>query len=241
MTSPGSGWVVVSGGAGALGSQLVSRLVTAGRNVLALDRQFDVPSPGLSASVDLASQEAVREALALLPAGVPISLLINAVGLIWNEPVLSFRAGRLAIHSIETWRRVIESNLTAPFVVGAEVAARMARSGGGSIVNVSSIAAGGNAGQVAYGAAKAGIESLTRTMATELGPLGIRCNALALGFIDASTTRSALSAGTLATYVERTPLGRLGALQDVYDAITFLEGSSFTNGAVLSLDGGLRF
>ena len=88
---------------------------------------------------------------------------------------------------------VIDANLTAPFVAATQVAARMVRRGGGSIVNFSSIASEGNAGQAAYGAAKAGIEGLTRTMAIELGPLGVRVNALALGFIDVATTRNAVA------------------------------------------------
>ncbi len=109
-----------------------------------------------------------------------------------------------------SWRDVIDANLTAPFVVATQVAARMARRGGGSIVNFSSIASEGNAGQAAYSAAKAGIEGLTRTMAIELGPLGVRVNALALGFIDVATTREAVADERLQTYAQKTPLGRLG-------------------------------
>ena len=140
----------------------------------------------------------------------------------------------------ESWRGVIDANLTAPFVAATQVAARMVRRGGGSIVNFSSIASEGNAGQAAYGAAKAGIEGLTRTMAIELGPLGVRVNALALGFIDVPTTRNAVPDERLRAYVQKTSMGRLGRVEDVINAIEFLAANTFTNGTIMKLDGGLR-
>jgi 3-oxoacyl-[acyl-carrier protein] reductase len=183
----------------------------------------------------------VRQALAeTIPANETIALLVNAVGQIWNEPILAFRGAKLTTHSLDSWRSVIDANLTAPFVVATQVAARMVRRGGGSIVNFSSIASGGNAGQAAYGAAKAGIEGLTRTMAIELGPFGVRVNAVAPGFIDVATTRTAVAEDRLQTYAQNTPLGRLGHVDDVISAIEFLAANTFVNGTIVTLDGGLR-
>jgi 3-oxoacyl-[acyl-carrier protein] reductase len=237
-------WVVVSGAGGALGRALVSYLAAKGSRVLALDRKFDAtaPLPGVTArSVDLLVETDVRQALAdTIPTSESIALLINAAGLIWNEPVLALRGAKFATHGLESWRSVIDANLTAPFVAATQVAARMVRRGGGSIVNFSSIASEGNAGQAAYSAAKAGIEGLTRTMAIELGPLGVRVNALALGFIDVATTRNAVADERLQAYVQKTSLGRLGQLEDVIGAIEFLAANSFANGTVVKLDGGLR-
>jgi 3-oxoacyl-[acyl-carrier protein] reductase len=236
-------WVVVSGAGGALGSALVSHFAAAGRPVLALDREFGTtPPPGVTArSVDVLIEADVRQALTdTIPAGASIALLINAVGLIWNEPILTLRSAKFATHSLESWHNVTNANLTAPFVVATQVASRMVRRGGGSIINFSSIASEGNAGQAAYGAAKAGIEGLTRTMAIELGPLGVRVNALALGFIDVATTRSAVAADRLQTYVQKTSLGRLGRIEDVIHAIEFLASNTFVNGTIVKLDGGLR-
>jgi 3-oxoacyl-[acyl-carrier protein] reductase len=191
--------------------------------------------------VDLLIEADVRQALAdTIPASEPIALLVNAVGLIWNEPILALRGAKFAAHGLESWRSVIDANLTAPFVAATQVAARMVRRGGGSIVNFSSIASEGNAGQAAYGAAKAGIEGLTRTMAIELGPLGVRVNALALGFIDVTTTRNAVADDQLRTYVQKTSLGRLGQMEDVINAIEFLAANTFANGTIVKLDGGLR-
>src|SRR3954469_13529590 len=205
MAIAGDQWVVVSGAGGALGSALAHHFAALGRPVLGLDQTFETaaPAPGVTArSVDLLLEADVRQALAdTIPASEPIALLVNAVGLIWNEPILALRGARFATHSLATWRKVTDANLTAPFVVATQVAARMVRRGGGSIVNFSSIASQGNAGQAAYGAAKAGIEGLTRTMAVELGPLGVRVNAVALGFIDVGSTKTAVADERLAAYV----------------------------------------
>jgi 3-oxoacyl-[acyl-carrier protein] reductase len=244
MKAPDQGWVVVSGAGGLLGRALASHFAANGSPVLALDRKFDTPAPlpGLTAcTVDLLAEAEVRQALAdTIPAGEAIGLLVNAAGLIWNEPVLALRGARFATHGLESWRNVIDANLTAPFVTATQVAARMVRRGGGSIVNFSSIASDGNAGQAAYGAAKAGIEGLTRTMAIELGPLGVRVNALALGFIDVATTRNAVPEERLQSYVQKTSVGRLGQLEDVINAVEFLAANTFANGIIVKLDGGLR-
>jgi 3-oxoacyl-[acyl-carrier protein] reductase len=227
-------WVVVSGAGGALGGALAQHFASGGRRVLGLDRSFDAaaPAPGVTTrTVDLLVEADLRQALAdTIPANESIALLVNAVGLIWNEPVLALRGAKFATHSVETWRTVTDANLTAPFVVATQVAARMVRRGGGSIVNFSSIASRGNAGQAAYGAAKAGIEGLTRTMA----------NAVALGFIDVASTRSAVADERLQVHARNTPLGRLGDVEDVIGAVEFLAANRFANGTIVKLDGGLR-
>ena len=234
-------WVLVSGAAGALGQKLVATFANRGRPVLALDRAFGAADAARNGVIcieaDLTSESDVKSAFDRLDRTSRLGLVINAVGLIWNEPVLH---AQLKPHAAETWRQVIEANLTAGFLVAAYAAQCMARRGGGTIVNFSSISARGNAGQAAYAAAKSGIEGLTRSMAAELGPLGIRVNAIAPGFIDVASTRTAVEVGLLERYVERTPIGRLGAVEELVSAIDFLESNSFVTGTVLALDGGLR-
>lgn len=236
-------WVVVSGAGGALGSLLAAHYARQGSPVLALDRQTGrlAGQSVIARQIDLCSKQQIGAALdeALTNNG-RIGLLVNAVGEIWNEPVLSLRGSRITLHDTDTWRRVVESNLTAAFLVAATVAARMVRTGGGAIVNFSSIAADGNAGQAAYSAAKAGIEGLTRTMGIELGPFGVRVNAIALGFIDVPTTRHAVSSDVLEGYADKTPLRRLGRAEDVVNAVEFLAGNEFINGEIVKINGGLR-
>lgn len=245
MAEPDTGWIIVSGAGGALGAALAAHYGARGRRVLALDRQFETGLEQrdgvVSRLVDLLVEDEVRATIANdVGANDSVSLLINTVGLIWNEPLLAFREGKLATHSLESWRRVTDANLTAPFIVAKQVAAHMAAHGGGCIVNFSSVASGGNPGQAAYSAAKAGLEGLTRAMAIELGPLGVRVNALALGFIDVATTRRSVADKRLAQYAEQTPLGRLGRLDEVINAVEFLASNTFINGAIVGIDGGLR-
>jgi len=191
-------------------------------------------------ALDLSSAEAVEAALENIPRNDAIRLLINAVGLIWSEPAIAMRGARMVAHAAESFATVINSNLTAAFVVATRVAARMARKRGGAIVNFSSISANGVAGQTAYSAAKAGVIGMTRAMAAELGPLSVRVNAVAPGFIDVGSTRTALSEAKLAEYVGRTPVRRLGAIEDVIGAVEFLATNPFANGVVLDIDGGLK-
>jgi 3-oxoacyl-[acyl-carrier protein] reductase len=240
-------WVIVAGAGGAIGSVLALHYAKKGFAVLGLDRRFDrfdsgtLPDDIVLRSADLCAEDQVQTALdEALGTGGRIHLLINAVGEIWNEPIISLQANKLVVHRIDNWRRVAEANLIAPFIMATLAAARMVRTGGGSIVNFSSIASSGNAGQAAYGAAKAGIEGLTRAMAVELGPLGVRVNAVSLGFVDVESTRGALSANTLRDYAQRTPLRRLGGVADVINAVEFLERNEFVNREILNIDGGLR-
>lgn len=240
------GRVIIAGAAGALGATLTAHFVDAGRQVLALDLNAEalaaLPAQANleTRAANLADPAALDEALSVIPRGDKIGLLVNVVGYIRNEPLLAFKGAKLKRHDIDVWRNVLEANLTAPFVVTAAVAERMARTGGGVIVNFSSVAARGNPGQAAYSAAKAGVEGMTRALAQELGPLGIRVNAIAPGFIDVPTTRDALEGERLTEKIARTPLGRLGGASEIAEAVAALEANAFITGVVLPVDGGVR-
>jgi 3-oxoacyl-[acyl-carrier protein] reductase len=117
----------------------------------------------------------------------------------------------------------------------------MIAAGGGSILNASSVVGlYGNFGQTNYAATKAGVVSLTKTWARELGRYNIRVNAVAPGFIATEMVR-AMPEKVLQTMVSRTPLGRMGRPEDVAEAYFWLasEAAAFVHGAVLSVDGGL--
>jgi len=103
-------WVVVSGAGGALGSALAAYYGSRGEHVLALDRQFELvstlPANLTQRTVDLLLEHDVRNIISdTLTDSDKISLLINAVGQIRNEPLLAYRGGKLVTHSLETWRR----------------------------------------------------------------------------------------------------------------------------------------
>ena len=137
----------------------------------------------------------------------------------WSTPSVRYRTNRCSPFAAASWSRTVSMSgerQRCQFDRAVRCGKTRCRPhgchGGGCIINFSSIASDGNTGQAAYSAAKAGIEGLTQAMAMELGPLGVRVNALALGFIDVATTRRAVHDSRLQQYSQGTPLGRLGRL-----------------------------
>jgi len=237
---------LVTGAAGGLGSVIASDLHSRGWRVVGVDK-LPIVCPATDAerftalTIDLAAEGAAgRMAQDADKAFGGIDLLVNAIGYIHSEPVLSFRAGRLIPHAEDKWREVIEANLTRPFLAAAAVAGLMARRRRqGVIVNVSSVSARGNEGQAAYAAAKAGLEAATKVMARELGPLGIRVNAVAPGFIDTPSSHAALSTERLDKLIQATPLRRLGTPDEVARAVEACWTNTFMTGAIIAVDGGI--
>ena len=109
----------------------------------------------------------------------------------------------------------------------------------GVVISISSISASGNPGQSAYSAAKAGVNALTRTWAKELGALGLRFAAIAPGFLDTDSTRSALSEAILTRLQQQIPLRRLGAPETIYQSARQIVENDYITGTVLEVDGGL--
>jgi NAD(P)-dependent dehydrogenase (short-subunit alcohol dehydrogenase family) len=148
--------------------------------------------------------------------------------------------------STETFARVLDLNLVAPFALSCLAAQRMREGGGRSIVNIASIMGLRSLGEipdVAYVASKAGIIGMTRELASQWGRYGIRVNAIAPGFFASEMT--AELGGDPEQFpdflLSRTPLGRGGRAGELDDAVMFLlgSGSSFVTGTVLSVDGGM--
>jgi NAD(P)-dependent dehydrogenase (short-subunit alcohol dehydrogenase family) len=141
------------------------------------------------------------------------------------------------------FRRVVDVHLQGTYLMSREIGRLMVAAGAGAIVNTSSIAGlGGMARRNAYGAAKAGIVSLTRAMACEWARHGVRVNAVAPGYVGTHLVRQLASAGRIdiAGIRKRVPMGRLGEPKDIAEAVVFLASpaASFITGAVLSVDGG---
>ncbi len=171
--------------------------------------------------------EAVEEALG------PLDALVLNAGIT--------RDGLAVRMSADDWGAVIDTNLTGAFFTARPALRGMLRRRAGSIVAVSSIVGlTGNPGQANYAAAKAGLIGLTRALAREAGPRGVRVNAVAPGYIATDMT-AGLSDEQRESILGATPLGRLGEPEDVAGAVAFLcsEDAAFVTGAVLSVDGGL--
>ncbi|MEZ4810099.1 MAG: SDR family oxidoreductase [Allomuricauda sp.] len=141
------------------------------------------------------------------------------------------------------FEQVVHTNLFSVFAVSREVVKKMMEKGGGSIVNISSMAAQyGMPKVIAYSASKTAIEGMTRAMAVELAQYGIRVNCIAPGFIQTNMTAKALDLDPerKSKVYARTPMGKMGLPEDVAEAAFYLasDGAKFVTGTVLPVDGG---
>lgn len=243
--------VLVTGGGSGIGRYLVERLDAESAEVCVLEVdaarcaelceafggriktwQCDVTDP---AAVDAALQ-------AIFDSGFEPNVLINNAGIIHSEPLVNMLSRGERVHSRESWRRVMATDLDSVFYVTSRIVDRMlAKRIKGVVISISSISANGNPGQSAYSAAKAGVNALTRTWAKELGGLGLRFAAIAPGFIDTPSTRAALSEAALTRLQQQIPLRRLGELESIYLAVRHVIENDYLTGTVLEVDGGLVF
>lgn len=162
-----------------------------------------------------------------------IAILVNNAGITRDNLLVRLRD--------QDWDDVLGVNLKGAFNTIRAVAKGMMRRRAGSILNVSSVVGiTGNAGQANYAAAKAGLIGLTKSVARELAPRGIRCNALAPGYIETDMT-TALSEEQIQGIREKVALGRLGQPEDVAAVARFLvgPGAGYITGQVLVVDGGM--
>jgi 3-oxoacyl-[acyl-carrier protein] reductase len=146
----------------------------------------------------------------------------------------------------DEWEKLVDINLSSVFRIAKAAARQMIAQGdGGAIVHISSIAHANGGANLAYGSAKGGVATLTYGMAQQLGPHGIRVNAVAPGIIDTPMVRGGF-AQQFNALVEgaavRTPLGRLGRPEDVAAVIAFLlsPGAAFVTGALIPITGGIE-
>jgi NAD(P)-dependent dehydrogenase (short-subunit alcohol dehydrogenase family) len=142
------------------------------------------------------------------------------------------------------WRQVLEVNLTGPFLLCQAFGRQMLEAGGGSIINVASVAGlRGVADRAAYNASKHGLIGLTRTLAVEWGGRGVRVNAVCPGWVKTEMDDAAQSEGAYrdGDITDKVPMGRFAQADDVAQAVAFLADparSGFVNGTTLSVDGG---
>jgi 3-oxoacyl-[acyl-carrier protein] reductase len=234
---------VISGGSRGLGLALVEALVARGDRVATFSRGGSPPLDALVAArpeqvfasrLDAGDPAAVRAFVAAVVAR--FGRIDHCVA---NAAVA--REGVLATTPDADIEALLAVNLAGAIVLVREcVRQLLVQGGGGSVVLVSSVvAARGSPGLAVYAATKGGLEAFGRSLARELGPRGIRVNAVAPGFLETELSAS-LAEADRARIARRTALGRLGTPADVVGAVEFLTSSAaaFVTGQVLAVDGG---
>jgi 3-oxoacyl-[acyl-carrier protein] reductase len=226
---------VITGGARGIGAAMGSLFDKHGATVALLDRSFD-ERPGYTATCqecDVTDEESVASAVGeCMSVMGGIDVLVNNAGVT--------RDGLMKNMSVDDFDVVVDVSLKGAWLMSRAVAPHMRASGGGSIVNVSSISGKiGNRGQSNYSSAKAGLIGLTKSLCKELAFAGIRVNALQPGLIRTSMT-AAMPAEAMAEREKTIPLGRAGEPIEVARAALFLasELASYVTGAVLEVSGG---
>lgn len=241
--------ILLTGGAGTLGKLVIANFYGNVNKLVLLDRDAEglatvsKSHPEIhSYTCDLGDYMSVQTTIdQVFSDGHAVTVLINNAGYIHSEPLVNLMSRDQRQHSPETWLKTINDNLNSVFFVTSSVVEKMVSSRAkGLIINISSIAAAGNAGQSAYGAAKAGVNALTTIWSKELGMFGIRSAAVAPGFLDVPSTHNALTESKLKNWTQQTPIRRLGTIDEFIGALRFVIEDDFFNGRVLELDGGLR-
>jgi NAD(P)-dependent dehydrogenase (short-subunit alcohol dehydrogenase family) len=235
---------IVTGGASGLGLATAIKLVEnnirtiiVGRNEQNL-KEVTANLGGLChyKACDLSNLKAIPELVAdIVNEHGKIDILVNNAGINLKKAFTEV--------TDEEFELVIKTNLTSVFALSREVAKAMLKEKSGSIINISSMAAQyGIPYVIAYTAAKTGIEGMTKAMAVELSPEGIRVNCVAPGFIATNMSAKALDSDPQRKQkvLSRTPMGKLGLPEDVAEAIVYLssDAAKYVTGVILPVDGG---
>jgi NAD(P)-dependent dehydrogenase (short-subunit alcohol dehydrogenase family) len=237
---------LITGGAQGIGRQIALELGSRGYVIAVNDLQpaaetlqelRDSGAEGFSAPGDVADEDVVTRIVEDVVASYGrIDALVNNAGISFIRPAEETQPA--------DWRRVLDVNLTGPFLLCREAGKVMLGHGAGSIVNIASIAGlMGFADRAAYNTSKHGLIGLTRTLAVEWGGRGVRANAVCPGWVKTEMDAREQSRGiyTDVDITNRIPMARFATPEDVAQAVAFLADpalSGFVNGQCLTVDGG---
>jgi len=235
---------IVTGGGSGLGFAIAKQFVDKGVNVVIVGRN----GQKLAKACEELGEKSVYEVCDLSDLNTIPDLIktiekkYNRIDVLVNNAGIHLKKPLIEVSDVE-YQQVILTNQKSVFSISREVAKLMIDQGAGVILNISSMASQyGIPNVIAYTAAKSAIEGMTRAMAVELSPIGIRVNCIAPGFIYSDMSSKALNNDPerKAKVIGRTPLGKLGKPEDVAHAAYFLcsEEAGFITGAVLPVDGG---
>ncbi len=236
--------VLITGAARGIGLATARRFLAEGWRVALLDilgpeveaaaEALGAPDRTLALTCDVTEAQEVAAAVEMVSVRFGrLNALVNNAGIAVFKPIMET--------TNEEWARVLEVNLTGPFICTKAAAPLMREEGGGAVVNITSIS-GLRASTLrsAYGTSKAGLAHLTRQLAVELASLGIRVNAVAPGPVDTAMAKAVHSREIRADYHDAIPLARYGLEEELAEAIFFLcsDRASYITGQELAVDGG---
>jgi NAD(P)-dependent dehydrogenase (short-subunit alcohol dehydrogenase family) len=236
--------VLVTGAARGIGLAAARRFLAEGWNVALLDidgdnlrstfASLDKTEAALAITADVSDPAQVERAYREHTARFKrLDALVNNAGIAIFGPILQT--------SFEDWSRVLAVNLNGPFLMTQAAVPLMRESGGGAVVNITSISGlRASTLRVAYGTSKAGLAHLTKQQAAEFGALGIRVNAVAPGPVDTAMAKAVHTPEIRADYHDHMPLNRYGLEDELANAIYFLasDEASYITGQILAVDGG---
>lgn len=239
--------ILVTGSTRGIGRSLVHACARAGAEVVVNSRDHDMVERtvdslrraghvALAGAADVTDESAVSELVGRIEHDHgPITGLVNNAGIQIRGPMVDF--------DVADYRRILDANLVAPFLVVKAVAPSMMERGSGRIVNIGSVqSALGRRSIVPYTAAKGGVVLLTRGLCAELSPHGVIVNCVAPGYFDTELTRALVDDPEFSRWVRsRTPVGRWGRLDELSGAVVFLlsAAAGFISGQTLYVDGGM--
>lgn len=228
---------IVTGGAQSIGAAIADRLAAAGATVVIGD--LNENSNHGWRHLDVTQEDSITSMIdSVVSTHGRLDIVVNNAGIMFEKHIVD--------QDRESWDLMVAVNMTGPMLMSRHAAPHLAANDVGSIINISSIEGHcGNPEHVAYSTTKAGVQGMTRATAIDLGPMGIRCNAIAPGWID-----TPLNAAYVDSHPDRDlvieelarlhPVGRVGDTTDVGDVAVWLasDESRFVTGQVITVDGG---
>jgi NAD(P)-dependent dehydrogenase (short-subunit alcohol dehydrogenase family) len=235
---------LITGAARGIGARIAAVFMKAGSHVIVADLDetaaracaAELGAGATAVRLDIRDRAALRAVVARVVAECSgLDILVNNAGLL--------AAGPFEETSGEEWDRLVAVNLTGVFNCVQAVVPDMRRRGRGVIINIASVShekGGGAFGNVWYGATKAGVVAMTKGLGRELGPHGIRVNAIAPAVVETDMVRDRLTPEARERILARFPLGRLAQADDVARLAVFLasDAASFITGETIAVDGG---
>ena len=240
--------ILVTGAASGIGRAAAIRFAETGALVVAVDRSAEalatlsLPDRSLKFVCDVGNPQDVERVLTELDHhDVSVDVVVNNAAVLKDQTLVAKLGRNIKKHSIADWQETLHSNLTGTFLVAREFAAHwIVRRKPGLIVNTSSVVRCGNAGQSAYAATKAAVDSLTVTWCRELAPYRIRVAGIAHGFAETGMTDQ-IPPLFLDQLRKRAAVGRFGFVDELVQGLCFIIENDYFAGRTLELDGGMRF